>query len=333
MKITLNEIRKYMIENNIDNNLDTDHPIKSLCIYNIQKINDQKWFVYIKVPNNSIFENGYFKISIIFPIDFPKKGPECRFNERIYHLNIRPSDGHISARFLNDWDKRTTISELLVGLFLVFILKQNPDSPYSGEMAREFKTNYNEFVRKSKEWVKKYASPTEEVLNIFKKFSENDINELKDKLNKSNKIIEKQKIEIQDLTNQINSFKNINEQINTLKNEIREKDKEINQLLQKNKTINNNIINNNINYPKKQINLEDMRCVTFITQDQSVFYGIPCSGKDTFAEVEEKLYKIYPEYRETNNSFQVDGRNILRFKTIAENNIQEGHYVNITKIE
>ena len=45
--------------------------------------------------------------------------------------------------------------------------------------------------------------------NVDIKKYENKINDLKDKLNKANKIIEKQRIEIQDLKNQINSFKNI----------------------------------------------------------------------------------------------------------------------------
>ena len=45
--------------------------------------------------------------------------------------------------------------------------------------------------------------------NVDIKKYENEINELKDKLNKANKIIEKQRVEIQDLKNQINSFKNI----------------------------------------------------------------------------------------------------------------------------
>ena len=40
--------------------------------------------------------------------------------------------------------------------------------------------------------------------NVDIKKYENEINELKDKLNKANKIIEKQRIEIQDLKNQIN---------------------------------------------------------------------------------------------------------------------------------
>ena len=67
--------------------------------------------------------------------------------------------------------------------------------------------------------------------------------------------------------------------------------------------------------------------------DHTIICGIKCLPTDTFAEVEEKLYKIYPQYRETNNIFQVDGRDILRFKTIAANNIQEGHGVQIIKIE
>jgi hypothetical protein len=34
---------------------------------------------------------------------------------------------------------------------------------------------------------------------------------------------------------------------------------------------------------------------------------------ETFAEVEEKLYKRYEEYRETNNNFLAKGNLVLRF--------------------
>ena len=37
--------------------------------------------------------------------------------------------------------------------------------------------------------------------------------------------------------------------------------------------------------------------------DHSLIYPIKCLPSDIFAEVEEKLYKIFPEYRETNNVF------------------------------
>ena len=67
-----------------------------------------------------------------------------------------------------------------------------------------------------------------------------------------------------------------------------------------------------------------MMCVYFTSSDQNINYPIPCINTDKFAEVEKKLYKEYPEYRNTNNYFISNGKQILRFKTIGENNIGNG---------
>ena len=83
----------------------------------------------------------------------------------------------------------------------------------------------------------------------------------------------------------------------------------------------------------KMVDFNKITCVTFISTDQKIICGLKCLVTDTFAEVEEKLYKIYPEYRETNNIFQVNGRQVLRFKTIEENNIHEGQGVQLIKID
>ena len=45
---------------------------------------------------------------------------------------------------------------------------------------------------------------------------------------------------------------------------------------------------------------------------------------NTFAEIEGKLYKRYPQYRERNNIFLANEKKVLRFKTIAENKIDNG---------
>ena len=155
---------------------------------------------------------------------------------------------------------------------------------------------------------------------------EKELKDLKEKLNKANKIIENQTKEIQDLNNQINSFKNLNNnnQINFLKNEIIIKDNQINELKKQ-------IQNINLNKNETNFNPKDIKCVTFISTDQSIFYGIPCNGNSTFAEVEEKLYKEYPEYRETNNLFYANGKEILRFKTINDNLIGTGKPVMLVK--
>ena len=71
--------------------------------------------------------------------------------------------------------------------------------------------------------------------------------------------------------------------------------------------------------------------MSFITTDHSLFYAVSCSGNDTFAEAEEKLYKEYSEYRETNNTFLANGKEILRFKTINENKIGTGKPVILIK--
>ena len=162
--------------------------------------------------------------------------------------------------------------------------------------------------------------------DIYKK----EINELKDKLNKANKIIEKQRVEIQDLKNQINSFKNIDlNQINNLKNEINNKNVQLEQLRQQLQSTNLNT--NQLNQNNNKDPLFANRCVNFITTDSSLFYAVPCNGDSTFAEVEEKLYKEYPEYRETNNTFLANGIEILRFKTVNDNKIGTGKPVILIK--
>ena len=153
---------------------------------------------------------------------------------------------------------------------------------------------------------------------------EKEIKELKEKLNKANKVIENQKIEIQELKNKINSFKNINNnsEIKNLKNEIDIRNDQINKLKEQ-------LQNINLKNKDEQIYLKDMKSVTFTSTDQQLCYSIPCSGNETFAEIEEKLYKEYPKYREANNTFLANGKEILRFKTINDNKIGTGKPVTL----
>ena len=141
----------------------------------------------------------------------------------------------------------------------------------------------------------------------------NEIIELKNKLTRANKIIEQQKLKINELQNKLYNYNNT---INGYQNIIKQKDIELNNFkTQLNNT--NNGINNNIN-------INDIMSVNFISMDQNVHFSVGCLKTNTFAEVEEKLYKQYPEYRETNNNFLANGKQVLRFKTIAENNIGNG---------
>ena len=67
--------------------------------------------------------------------------------------------------------------------------------------------------------------------------------------------------------------------------------------------------------------------------DHSLIYSIKCLPSDTFAKIEEELYKFYPEYRKTNNNFVTNGGTVLKFQTLAENNIKDGQVIELIKIE
>ena len=73
---------------------------------------------------------------------------------------------------------------------------------------------------------------------------------------------------------------------------------------------------------KKFVDYDNIMNINFISGDGVINQGINCLKTDTFAEVEEKLYKIYEEYRGSNNLFLHGGNAVLRFKTIEENNIK-----------
>ena len=77
------------------------------------------------------------------------------------------------------------------------------------------------------------------------------------------------------------------------------------------------------------MNYDDIIYVHFISTDQKINYPIKCLKTDTFAQVEEKLYQEYEEYRETNNNFISKGRLILRFKKLCENNIKDGDKIQL----
>ena len=119
-----------------------------------------------------------------------------------------------------------------------------------------------------------------------------------------------------------NELKKLKDENEKLKNQLNLKDNEI-------KNLENNIKNNEIDEPKYSIN--DIMVVTFISFD--VNYGIKCLSSETFAEVEERLYKIYNNLRETNNMFTVNAKPILRFKKMKENNIKDGDIIQLLKLE
>ena len=148
-----------------------------------------------------------------------------------------------------------------------------------------------------------------------------EIMELKNELIKANKTIESQKLKIKELEITIQNLKNNNQSMNMIKQleiEIKNKDEALNRLKNElEKAINNQ---NDVNVKKNQL-------ISVFFQHPNYNYSVACVKNDTFAEVEEKFYKEFPELRNTNNAYLVNGNQVLRFKTIEENKIKNGYQV------
>ena len=85
---------------------------------------------------------------------------------------------------------------------------------------------------------------------------------------------------------------------------------------------------------KKLIDLNDILAINFISTDQKINkYPISCFKTDRFAEIEERLYQEFDEFRDTNNNFIVNGTTVLRFKKMSENNIKNGDTIQLIKNE
>ena len=69
---------------------------------------------------------------------------------------------------------------------------------------------------------------------------------------------------------------------------------------------------------------EEVIAILFTSTDQKLTYCLPCKNTTLFVKIEEKLYEEFPEYKETDNYFLVNGKKVKRFKTIQENNIKNG---------
>ena len=114
------------------------------------------WQITMLGPQDTPYSGGLFYLTAEFPDNYPDSGPEVKFKNKMYHLNVS-NNGHVCINTLSNWRKGTTMTEVLSLIFALFY-KQNPDDAYSQDMAKLFKTNRQEFDKNAREYTEKYAS-------------------------------------------------------------------------------------------------------------------------------------------------------------------------------
>ena len=169
---------------------------------------------------------------------------------------------------------------------------------------------------------KKISELEQENLNLKKTIQEKDKT-----ISSLNQTITSLNNQIQGLNNQLfNNAKNnldnskmleLMEQMNTKINKLKP---QINQKNQLNANIECDLKNN-----------EKLLPIVFISNDQKMIYSVICKNTDSFYKTEEMLYKKYPEYKITDNSFLCNGAKVNRFDTIENNKLDYSSIVTLNQ--
>ena len=163
-------------------------------------------------------------------------------------------------------------------------------------------------------------------------YFQSQINELKNELSE-----EKNKNKIL-----INENKKLNEKINNLNIEIRELENKIKSLEnnisiknieKQNLTSKNNLNNENIITKIKEG--EKIISVNFVSMGTNDIghFSLVCKNIELFVRLEERLYSNYPQFKDYETYFEVNGKRIKRFKTLEQNNIKTNDIINIFTID
>ena len=195
---------------------------------------------------------------------------------------------------------------------IIFPIKENPDDNQDENDDEYYEENeeIENLRNKVFELEEENKNLKEEINNLNNKNSEfqNEINILK-KYNSDllNKYTNSNSIQ----NNKDNNINNIKEELISLMKKLEMKENEIKSLKEGN----------------------DFLPIIFTSADNSIHYSIVCKKTDKFDLIENKLYNIYPQYEEGDNSFYVNGNKIDKSKTISDNNIKYSDIVTVINFD
>ena len=129
----------------------------SLIVANPEEDDLFIWNAKIKGPEESLYENGVFKLKLNIPNTYPFNPPKIKFLTKIIHPNINHEDGSICLDILKEnWSPALSIFRVLMSL-ISLLSEPNFNDPLVPSISKLYKNDPEEYNKLVLEWVQKYA--------------------------------------------------------------------------------------------------------------------------------------------------------------------------------
>ena len=290
---------------------------------NINYISKMQNQLQNKINNNNTNNRKYFKTpSPPKDINDTNEGAteyKHKIRKMIIHDSF-PSNNQESSHYQKGPSKNICITDenkknnIIINNFILRKGKNNNNNPdikieksyLNNELKNNIETNLY-FQKNNNNYEIIINQKNQEIIKLKK-----EIKELKEEINSNLIEINIEKEKNKEKENKINI---LNEEIKSISYINESFYKENEKLIRSIQTLKNK--ENELLERKKNYNL-----VIHFPDGNKINFSDKFSEEDTFAVFEEKLYKKYPQYRETNNTFSQSGKIILRFKTLKDNKLE-----------
>eukprot|EP01098_Paradermamoeba_levis_P006011 TRINITY_DN2510_c0_g1_i3.p1 TRINITY_DN2510_c0_g1~~TRINITY_DN2510_c0_g1_i3.p1 ORF type:complete len:184 (+),score=60.97 TRINITY_DN2510_c0_g1_i3:195-746(+) len=128
----------------------------------------KRFIVHVTPDDDSLYTGGTFRIEFDLNAvpEYPNKPPKAKMLTKIWHVNIDAASGAICHSYLKmdecaggSYTPILGLQGVVLGILQLFFGLKNPDDPLNVEAANQYKTDFEGYQKKAKEWTKLYAKP------------------------------------------------------------------------------------------------------------------------------------------------------------------------------
>lgn len=133
---------------------------------------------WIRGPDGTPYEEGYFKVRLVLDESFPDTPPKGYFTTKIFHPNVSPI-GEICVNTLKkDWKPELGIEHVLLTIKCLLIVP-NPESALNEEAGRLLLEQYDDYAKRARLYTSIQAkSGKSEFMSLSKQRLQNEENEV-----------------------------------------------------------------------------------------------------------------------------------------------------------